>query len=104
MILQTTKLSAWRAKGRTVTTMEHMQFGLSVLAAECGITKLALTPQTCMINIASRNIMLKQYSNYELLCIYRYEGLFYLFGNIFCLLSHTHTHTHGGASWLTVPT
>jgi hypothetical protein len=56
---QTIKLSAWCAKGRTVTTDEHTQLGLSALAAECGITKLALIPQTCMINIASSNIMLK---------------------------------------------
>jgi len=37
---QTTKLAAWCAKGRTVTTMEHMQLGLSALAAECCIMKL----------------------------------------------------------------
>jgi hypothetical protein len=42
MISQTTKLSAWCAKGRTVTTVEHVQLGLSALAAECGIMELAL--------------------------------------------------------------
>jgi len=66
---QQTKLAAWCAKGRTVTTMEHMQLGMSALAAECGIMTLALISQTCMTNIPDRNIMLNHYSNYELLCI-----------------------------------
>jgi hypothetical protein len=61
MILQTIKLSAWCATGRTVTTMEHIQVGLSALAAEYGIMKLALIPQTCITNIHGKNILLNQY-------------------------------------------
>jgi hypothetical protein len=45
---QTTKVAASCTKGRTVTTMEHIQLRLSVLAAECGIMKLALIPKTCI--------------------------------------------------------
>jgi hypothetical protein len=47
---QTTKLAASCAKGRTVTTMEHVQLGLSALAAECGVMNLALIPQAWMKN------------------------------------------------------
>ena len=96
---QKTKLDAWCSKGSTVTTTEHMHLGLSALAADCVIVKLALIPETGMINIPDRNIMLTTilitnfyvFNNMKYYFICRVIFLF--------VIKHTHTHTQGSVGY-----